>query len=132
MNNSMTTTTEKRPVVTQNHQHTERGYIPPRVNITETKDGYLLEAEMPGVNKSGLEILLEGNELTLVGHREEQDPQGLDLLYRESNQRDYRRAFVLDLTIDTAKIGAKMENGVLSLHLPKAEQVKPRKIKITG
>jgi len=127
--NNMMTKTEKRPVAET--QETQRGYISPRVNITETKDGYLLEAEMPGVNKSGLEISLEGTELTLRGRRQEQ-VQGLDLLYRESANRDYRRVFVLDPTIDSGKIEAKMDNGVLWLHLPKAEQVKPRKIQVTG
>lgn len=122
------TKTEQRPVAdNQNNQH---GYVSPRVNITETKEGYLLEAEMPGVNKSGLEIALEGNELTLIGRRQE-EVQNLDLLYRESTRRDFRRVFVLDPTLDTAKIEAKIENGVLRLHLPKAEQVKPRKIKVT-
>jgi HSP20 family protein len=113
------------------HRDGQRAFTSPRVNITETKDGYALEAEMPGVNKEGLEISLEGNELTLVGHRHGEF-EGLNPLYRESNVRDYRRVFVLDPTIDTAKIEAKMDNGVLRLHLPKAEQVKPRKIQVTG
>lgn len=108
----------------------ERAYVSPRVNITESKDGYLLEAEMPGVDKKGLEISLEGNELTLTG-RKQGSPNGLDLVYRESANRDYRRTFVLDPTIDTTKIEAKMDNGVLHLHLPKADKVKPRKITIT-
>lgn len=107
-----------------------RGYVSPRVNITETKDGYVLEAEMPGVSKEGLEISLEGNELTLVGRRGG-DVASAELIYRESQNRDYRRAFVLDPTIDTAKIEARMESGVLKLHLPKAEMVKPRKIAVT-
>jgi len=127
MNNTMTKP-ERRPAAET--QESQRSYISPRVNITETKDGYLLEAEMPGVNKSGLEISLEGNELTLLGRRQEQF-QGLELLYRESANRDYRRVFMLDPTIDTGKIEAKMENGVLWLQLPKAEQVKPRKIQVT-
>ena len=129
MNNTMTKN-EQRPVADNQHQTRQHGYISPRVNITEGRDGYLLEAEMPGVSKEGLEISLEGNELTLVGRRQE-DVNGLDLLYRESTLRDYRRVFVLDPVIDTTKIEAKMENGVLRLHLPKAEQVKPRKIKVT-
>lgn len=113
-------------------QHgTERGYVSPRVNITETKDGYLLEAEMPGVTSSDLEIALEGNELTIVGRRGPL-PNGLELLYRESSNRDYRRAFALDPTIDRSRIEARMENGVLKLHLPKAEEVKPRRINVTG
>lgn len=123
------TKTEKRPAQ-QAQEQPSRGYVSPRVNITETKDGYLLEAEMPGVNKDGLEILLEGNELTLVGRRSA-EPDALQLVYRESSNRDFSRSFVLDPTIDTTKIEAKMDNGVLRLHLPKADQVKPRKITVT-
>ncbi len=123
------TKAEKRPVA-ETQQSASRNYVSPRVNITETKDGYLLEAEMPGVNKQGLEISLEGNELTFIGRRQE-EVQGLELVYRESTKRDFRRVFVLDPTIDSAKIEAKMENGVLRLHLPKAEQVKPRRITVT-
>ena len=96
----------------------------------ETKEGYVLEAEMPGVNKNGLEVLLEGNELTIVGRRDYSAPNGAPL-YRESRDRDFRRSFVLDPVIDTAKISARMENGLLTLTLPKAEAVKPRKIKVT-
>jgi HSP20 family protein len=127
------TKSEKRPAVEQRPQQhdSQRGYMSPRVNITESGDGYVLQAEMPGVNKEGLEILLEGNELTLVGRRHD-EPQGAELVYRESMNRDYRRVFVLDPTIDMSKIDAKMDNGVLHLHLPKAEQVKPRKITVSG
>lgn len=126
------TKTEKRPKseTQEQVQQLQRGYVSPRVNITETKDGYLLEAEMPGVSRDQLEILLEGSELTIVGRRGF-EPAGVDLLYRESSDRDFRRSFVLDPTIDAAKIDAKIENGVLKLHLPKAEKVKPRKISVT-
>lgn len=142
--NTMTKTEKNRPGASGNgnenqnqnqnqamqQQQRQRAYVSPRVNITESKDGYLLEAEMPGVSKDGLEIKLEGNELTLVGRRQS-EPTGMELVYRESNARDYYRTFVLDPTIDTGKIEAKMENGVLKLHLPKAEQVKPRRITIS-
>ena len=46
-----------------------RGWLQPNVNIVENKDGFVLEAEMPGVSKDGLEVLLEGNELTIIGRR---------------------------------------------------------------
>lgn len=114
------------------NQPADRGYLSPPVNITETAEGYLLEAEMPGVNKEGLEISLEGNELTLVGRRGPREEPKAELLYRESSPRDYRRTFVLDPAIDTEKIEAKMDNGILRLNLPKAERVRPRKIEITG
>jgi HSP20 family protein len=109
----------------------ERVFVSPQVNIFETKEGYLLEADLPGVTKNGLEVTLEGSTLTLVGRRDA-EKFSADLLYRESNGADYRRVFELDPNIDTAKISARIEEGVLYLELPKAEAVKPRKIKIQG
>jgi len=104
-------------------------YLAPEVNIFETKDGYVLEAEMPGVNKNGLEITLEGNEMTIQGHRHVQPLSG-EALFRESREADYRRVFELDPAIDAAKISARMDQGLLTLTLPKSEKVKPRKITV--
>ncbi len=104
-------------------------FVTPEVNIFETKDGYVLEAEMPGVNKAGLEITLEGNEITIVGHRHTEPMPGQPL-FRESQDWDYRRLFELDPAIDTGRIAAKVEQGVLTLTLPKSERVKPRKITV--
>lgn len=124
------TQTENRPVCeNSNGSQPQRGYLQPPVNVVETKEGYVLEAEMPGVSKEGLEILLEDNELTIVGHRAF-TPEGVTPLYRESVDRDFRRSFVLDPAIDTAKISARIERGVLTLTLPKAEKLKPRKISV--
>ncbi len=104
-------------------------YLTPVANIRETPDGYVLEAEMPGVGKDGLEITVDRGELTLVGHRTPRAPAG-EVLYRESREFDYRRLFELDPSIDTAKIAAKIEQGVLTLQLPKTEAVKLRKIAV--
>ncbi len=104
-------------------------YITPGVNIYETHDGYMVEAEMPGVSKQGLEITLEGNELTIVGRRNEETIPG-QLLFRESRPAAYRRVFELDPAIDTSKIRAVMDQGVLKLTLPKTENVKPRRIQV--
>src|SRR5579859_3073607 len=100
-------------------------YVSPEVNIYETKDGYVLEAEMPGVSKEGLEITLEGTEITIAGHRKTEPLTG-DALFRESHDADYRRVFELDPAIDTSKVSARMDQGVLRLTLPKSERVKPR------
>lgn len=108
-----------------------RQHITPEVDIFELQDGYVLTAEMPGVNKTGLEILLEGSELTIAGHKAVDSP-GAELIFRESNPADYRRVFELDPSINTAKISAEIEQGVLKLHLPKAEHVKPRRIEVAG
>ena len=121
-----TVQTEQRPTTTA---QPEREYVSPEVNIFETKEGYVVEAEMPGVDKEGLEITLEGNDITILGHRKSEVVTG-NPLFRERALADYRRAFELDPAIDTAKISAKMEQGVLSLTLPKSERVKPRKITV--
>ena len=104
-------------------------YMAPQVNIFETKEGYFLEADMPGVNKEGLEITLENNELTIVGHRQKESTSGQPL-FRERHAADYRRVFELDPAIEGSKISARMEQGVLTLSLPKSEKVKPRKIRV--
>jgi HSP20 family protein len=80
------------------------------------------------VNKEGLDISLDNNVLTIVGRRLP-DPDAT-LLYRESEAADFRRVFELDPSIDTAKIAAKIDQGILTLTLPKAEQVKPRRISV--
>jgi HSP20 family protein len=104
-------------------------YVLPEVNIFETKDGYTVEAEMPGVSKDGLEITLEGTEITIVGHRRNEPASGTPL-FRERSHADFRRVFELDPAIDASKIAAKMEQGVLTLTLPKSEEVKPRRINV--
>src|SRR5689334_8348460 len=115
--NTTVGTQEKRPVREQRPEKQEhRGWLQPQVNIVETPEAYLLEAEMPGVGKDGLEVLLEGNELTLIGHRFG-NLENAQLVYRESFDRDFRRSFELDPTIDTTRIAARMDSGVLYLEL---------------
>jgi len=102
----------------------------PRANILENKDAYVLELEMPGVTKDGVEITVENNELTITGHRRDTEFKA-EIVYRESRPLDYRRVFDLDPSIDTTRISAKVDQGVLTLTLPKAESVKPKKITVT-
>jgi len=123
-----TTVQQKEARPAQNHTARQE-YLVPDVNIFETKDGYVLEAEMPGVGKEGLEIMLEGNEITIVGHRQAEAQPG-ELLFRERRLADYRRVFELDPAVDTTKVSARMDQGVLTLTLPKSERVKPRKISV--
>jgi len=107
----------------------EPNYLAPEVDIRETKDEYVLEADMPGVGKDGLEVLLEGNELTITGRRAPA-PAG-EVLHQEIRGYNYQRSFVLDPLVDAAHIRASIDQGLLRVHLPKAEKVKPRQIAIT-
>ena len=104
-------------------------FAAPSASVIENNDGYTLEVEMPGVNKEGLEISVENNEITITGRRSMPNIEGT-ILHRESRAENFRRVFELDPSIDTAKISAKIEQGVATLQLPKAEHVKPRKISV--
>lgn len=109
----------------------DQDFVTPAANIVTRGNEYILELELPGVNRQGLEISIEGNELRIVGRRQMAVPQG-ELCYCESNPADFRRVFEVGPDVDASKISAEMQQGILTLRLPKAEQAKPRKIEIAG
>jgi HSP20 family protein len=102
----------------------------PSASVIEVADGYTLELEMPGVTKDGLDISVENNELTITGRRSLPTVQGT-LIHHESRPENFRRTFELDPSIDADKISAKIDQGLVTLTLPKAEHVKPRKIAVS-
>jgi HSP20 family protein len=120
--------------LTRESSKSDRGqteqFITPPASVTEIADGYMLEIEMPGVKKDGLEISVENNELTIIGRRSLPAVEGT-LIHRESRPENFRRAFEIDPSIDADKISAKIDQGLVTLTLPKAEHVKPRKITVS-
>jgi HSP20 family protein len=120
--------TRERPV--QEHRPVPEKFVAPDVNVYETRDAYVVEAELPGVQKSGVNVTIDGNTLTIVGHRTAVPSVGRPL-HRETIGSDFQRSFELDPVIDTSRIRAEVEQGLLTLHLPKAEKVKPRRITVT-
>jgi HSP20 family protein len=104
-------------------------HVTPPADVESTKEGYTIHAEMPGVDKTGLEITVDNGELTILGRRHTKAPSG-EPIYREIRHKDFRRVYELDPAIDTARIAARIDQGVLTLSLPKAESVKPRKISV--
>jgi HSP20 family protein len=106
-----------------------RGFVTPPANISAAENDYFLEVDMPGVDREGLEITVEGNELTIVGRRKSDLPEG-EACYCESPNADYRRVFELGPDVDTSRISAEMSQGVLKLHLPKSEKAKPKHIEV--
>ncbi len=113
-----------------NGERAQEQFICPAATVLENADGYSLDVEMPGVSKESLEMWVENNELTILGRRSLPAVEGT-LLHRESRPENFRRTFELDPSIDAEKISAKIEQGVVRLTLPKAEQVKPRKIAVS-
>jgi len=104
-------------------------FITPPASVSDTADGYMLEIEMPGVKKDGLDISVENNELTIIGRRSVPAAEGT-VIHCESRPENFRRTFELDPSIDANKISAKIDQGLMTLTLPKAEHVKPRKIAV--
>src|SRR6267378_8543283 len=117
---SAVTENQNRPAQTGNRQAQpapqngrDRGYVIPPANISATENEYIVELEMPGVNKEGLEVTVEGNELTIIGRRQLDIPDG-ELCYCETPQADFRRVFELGPDVDTSKITAEMRQGILT------------------
>ena len=105
-------------------------FIAPAASVREEDGGYMLEVEMPGVNKEGLEISTEGNELTVTGRRSMPTIDGT-LIHQESRRETFQRSFEIDPSIDVQKIQARIEQGLLTVTLPKADHVKPRRITVS-
>ncbi len=104
----------------------------PRVDIYETKDALFLIADMPGVDEKTVDVELEKNILTISGRVENGKVKDYRLVFSEYEVGDYERTFTLSDEIDRDKIKANVKHGVLRLELPKAEEVKPKKIKINA
>jgi len=103
-----------------------------KVDIRDEGEAYLLEAELPGIKKDQINIDIEDGRLTIsVKQEEETEEKQENYVCRERRASAMRRSFSLD-NIDSDKISAKMENGVLTLRLPKLEPNKPagRKVDI--
>jgi HSP20 family molecular chaperone IbpA len=102
----------------------------PSVDIVESPEAITLTADMPGVAKENLSISVEGDNLTIEGGLTLHESAKLQAVYAEVRVAHYKRTFVLSNDLDTEKIEAKLNNGVLTLHIPKREQVKPRRIEV--
>ena len=115
--------------ITRNESGNQQCVTVPPVDIYEENDHFVLKADMPGVSKDRLDITLDNRELTITG-RSLADEQAETLQYAEFNLRDYKRTFIVHDEIDSNGITAALDNGVLTLKLPKSEKAKPRKIDI--
>ena len=108
---------------------TQRVYAP-RTDIYETDEALILVADMPGVLPEGLDITLEGRELTVRGRAGEYTPAGYSPVYLEYEPGHYERTFVLSEEIDAERIEAQLKDGVLHLTLPKVPTAQARRIQV--
>jgi HSP20 family protein len=113
----------------------EEATIPARVflpsaDIYETTDALNVILELPGVEKSSVDVRVEDGVLKVEGRLDFSKYQGLQPLYTEYNVGHYSRSFRLANTIDPNQIAAELKDGVLSVVLPKVEEAKPRTIQV--
>jgi HSP20 family molecular chaperone IbpA len=102
------------------------------VDILENEHELVVLADMPGVESSNVDIDLRENRLTIIGRVNPEAGEKEVPLYKEFEWGDFYRQFNVSNVIDQTKITARMEDGVLRLTLPKAEKLKPQKIRVTA
>jgi HSP20 family molecular chaperone IbpA len=111
-------------------QFRPRPFAAPRVDVHETKDAFVVTADVPGVAESSLDVTLEKDQLTIEGRVEPMPRENYRLRLAESAGGGFLRTFALPDGIDRDRIAATVKNGVLRLTLPKSDAVRPRKITI--
>ena len=104
--------------------------LSPAADIYETRDEYRLKLEMPGVEKDGVTVTLDKNELTIEGKIQDAVPDNRELQYAEYPLFNYYRKFRVGEDINREKIEASLDSGILTVILHKAEEAKPRKIEV--
>lgn len=102
----------------------------PRTNLYDTGDHLAMKIEVPGMVKDDLNVKLQGNYLEISGARKSDAPKGYSAHRVERGTTSFTRSFTLPADIDTAKVEAKLANGLLTLILPKQEAAKPKQIEI--
>lgn len=103
----------------------------PSYRVNESDEAYRLTVNLPGVTKDGLEITADADELRIVGTRAWKQPEGWTTLHRETAAANYELVLTHENSLNTDKITAELRDGVLNVTLPKAEEIKPRKIAVS-
>ena len=114
---------------TQSARASDAAMMPP-VDVIEDGTGITLYADLPGVPKDKLHLHVEGDKLSIEGEIALSVPEGMAPSYAEVNLSRYRRVFTLSKELDPAKVSAELNNGVLTLRIPKAEHAQPRRIEV--
>ena len=103
----------------------------PAVDVSETADAYQVVCDLPGMDMEDIEISISSNVLTLKGEKKADPKQQGDQLYREETRIGrFQRTLQLPLAVDGDKASAVLKNGVLTIQLPKREDVRPRQIAV--
>jgi HSP20 family protein len=121
---------EKRELAKKEESTVPARIFLPRADIFETSEALTIVVEMPGVDRNKVDVNVENGVLNIQGQIDFSNYEGLQPVYTEYNIGHYRRSLSLSNQIDEYKISAQMNDGVLILVLPKAEEAKPRRIAV--
>jgi HSP20 family molecular chaperone IbpA len=132
MSNTDTTTPSATPGATTKTGQPARddAVMLPPVDVIEDSSGITLYADMPGVSKEQLNLQVEADTLTIEAGLVLDVPEAMEATHAEVSLARYRRVFTLSKELDTDKIAAEFNQGVLKLRIPKAEHAQPRKVQI--
>jgi HSP20 family molecular chaperone IbpA len=108
----------------------EQVLFTPPIDIYDSPEGLVLIADLPGVKLDTLELQVQDNRLTLLGHVTPAAPPGARLIHKEYAEGDFLRSFILSDEVDHERIKARLNNGVLEVILPKAAKAPPRRIQV--
>jgi HSP20 family molecular chaperone IbpA len=114
----------------ENRTPAAENVLRPPVDIHETADAIVLDADMPGVTRERLEVRLDGNTLVIEGAIGIAPQDQMTALYADVRSTTYRRQFVLSSELEAGKIAANLQNGVLTVTIPKRDEVRPRRIEV--
>jgi HSP20 family protein len=101
----------------------EEGTVSPRIDVSENEQAFVVHAEMPGVEKEDVKVSIENNRVTIEAEtkHEEEKQAGDNVIYTERCARKFRRSFVLPAEVDESAAEARLEDGILTLTLPKKQ-----------
>lgn len=105
--------------------------IKPRYTVTNDKESYTIQIEVPGATREGMDINLDSNLLTVRAKRKTSVAADWKPLHRELNEQDYLLRLKLNVPVNESKMTAKVEHGVLILNMPVKEAAKPRRIEVS-
>ncbi|HWP40445.1 MAG TPA: Hsp20/alpha crystallin family protein [Tepidisphaeraceae bacterium] len=105
-------------------------YFTPLVDIIETNDEFIFQADLPGVKAGDVDITYENGVLTIQGKVNPRQPADQIYVWQEYDVGHFYRQFTLNTPINADAIRAELKNGVLELHVPKAESARTRKIQV--
>ncbi len=109
----------------------EQAVWTPRVDLAESENAYLVHLDVPGMKKEDLEVNFQDGSVTVSGTRNEQEiGEDANFVRVERRFGRFYRSFDLPKTVDSTKIEAKYEDGVLAIRIPKAEESKPKTVTI--